>query len=82
MILTYQELKREWSRKKIRFDPDIDSKQIGLSSSDLRLGRLFTTLIDKAGVTVQPARGFDPTGLVKDHDLNNQMFWASLAHLN
>ena len=70
MVLTFRELKKEWSRGKIKVDPDIEPKQIGLSSIDLRLGCVFTTLKDVAGVVIQPARGFDPTDLVTEQDFS------------
>lgn len=70
MVLTFRELKKEWSRGKIKFDPDIDPKQIGLSSIDLRLGCVFTKLKDVSGVVIQPVRGFDPTDLVTEQDFS------------
>lgn len=70
MILSYDELVRFWRDGTLSFSPNIAIDQIGLSSIDLRLGWVFTRLIEKKGVVIQPARGFDPTGLVKDQDFS------------
>lgn len=71
MILAYDDLIREWKRKRLRFSPDIGLNQIGLSSIDLRLGWAFTRLKTKPGVVIQPARGFDPTDLVEHQDFTH-----------
>jgi len=68
LILAYNDLVREWRRRRLRFNPDISPNQIGLSSIDLRLGWVFTRLKTKPGVIIQPARGFDPTDLVEHQD--------------
>jgi dCTP deaminase len=59
-----------WRTKKIRFKPDIDEKQIGLSSIDLRLGKVFTKLKPRQGLVIQPARSFDPTDHVETQDFS------------
>jgi dCTP deaminase len=71
VILTYPDLLRAWQRRRIGFVPNIDSGQIGISSIDLRLGWVFTRLLPKQGVIIQPARGFDPTDLVEHQDFSN-----------
>jgi dCTP deaminase len=68
LILAYNDLVKEWKRRRVRFEPDISLGQIGLSSIDLRLGWVFTRLKTKSGVIIQPARGFDPTDLVEHQD--------------
>jgi dCTP deaminase len=74
MILTHHDLVREWRGRRIRFDPNIDRSQIGLSSIDLRLGYVFTWLKPKAGVVIKPAaEGFQPTDLIQTQDLSRVM---------
>jgi dCTP deaminase len=70
VILAYQDLLRGWKTGRLRFTPDISNDQIGLSSIDLRLGWVFTCLLPKSGVVIQPARSFDPTGLVEHQDFS------------
>lgn len=70
MILAYNDLLKGWKGGRLRFDPNISLSQIGLSSIDLRLGWVFTRLLKKPGVVIQPARGFDPTGLVEHQDFS------------
>jgi len=70
VILAYKDLLQGWKKGRLRFSPDIHSDQIGLSSIDLRLGWVFTRLLPKPGVVIQPARSFDPTGLVEHQDFS------------
>lgn len=71
MILSYKDLKRAWRNGTIRFEPDIDEKQLGLSSIDLRLGYQFTWLKPKDGLVIRPAaEGFDPSGLIDNVNLD------------
>lgn len=70
MILSYKDLVTAWKTKRIRFSPDIDVKQIGLSSIDLRIGKVFTRLKPAPGFVVQPARNFDPTDHVETQDFS------------
>jgi dCTP deaminase len=73
MIMGYSDLLNLWKKKIIRFDPDIDPQQIGLSSIDLRLGYLFTKQKDAKGYTVDPfEEDFDPTPIIETVDLMQQ----------
>ncbi len=69
MILGYKDLLNEWKTGNIRFDPDIQERQIGLSSIDLRLGYLFSKHKDAPGLTIDPmAEDFDPSPHVVSED--------------
>jgi len=70
LILSHKDLVKAWRTKRIRFTPNIDEGQIGLSSIDLRLGKVITRLRPSSGLIVQPARRFDPTGLVETQDFS------------
>jgi len=70
VILAYDELVSYWRNGTLSFSPNIAIDQIGLSSIDLRLGWVFTRLLPKSGVVIQPARGFDPTNLVEHQDFS------------
>lgn len=70
MILAYKDILEGWKKGSLRFEPDISVDQIGLSSIDLRLGWVFTRLLPKKGVVIQPAHGFDPTNLVEHQDFS------------
>lgn len=66
MILGHKELLNAWKRKRIRFSPDIDLKQIGISSIDLRLGYEFYKLQSRAGHKINPCLDeFNSEGLFK-----------------
>ncbi len=66
MILGHRELLNAWKRKRIRFSPDIDPKQIGIASIDLRLGYDFYKLQDRPGHKVNPCLDeFNSEGLFK-----------------
>jgi len=69
----YRDLVKLWKSRIIRFDPDINSQQIGLSSIDLRLGYLFTKQKDAKGYTVDPfEEDFDPAPIIDTVDLTKQ----------
>ncbi|MGH7789770.1 MAG: dCTP deaminase [Candidatus Binatia bacterium] len=68
-VLGYSDLHRAWKSGELRFEPDIEARQIGLSSIDLRLGSSCTRLKDLPGIVVQPARKFDPENLVDRFEL-------------
>jgi dCTP deaminase len=73
LILGYRELANAWKSGRIEFDPEIESKQIGLSSIDLRLGYVFTTHKDVPGLVVDPlAEGFEPSNITETVDLEKQ----------
>ncbi len=75
MMLARQDLLRAWKKGEIRFEPDISSDQISLSSIDLRLGRIFTKLKAHKHLVIRPAQDFDPSGFVKNTTLSpGQMF--------
>jgi len=66
LILGHKELLDAWKRKRIRFSPDIDQKQIGISSIDLRLGYEFYKLQTRAGHKINPCLDdFNSEGLYK-----------------
>jgi len=69
MMLARQDLLRAWKRGEIRFEPNISSDQISLSSIDLRLGRIFTKLKAHKHLVVRPAQDFDPSGFVRNTTL-------------
>lgn len=70
MILTRDAILAEWEAGHLAFSPDIERRQVSLSSIDLRLGTIFTRLLPRSGTVIQPARRFDPTGLVETEDLS------------
>ena len=69
MMLARQDLFRAWKRGELRFEPDISSDQISLSSIDLRLGRIFTKLKADKRPVIRPAQEFDPSNFVKNTTL-------------
>ena len=69
MMLARQDLFRAWEQGEIRFDPDISSDQISLSSIDLRLGLIFTKLKADKRPVIRPAQEFDPSNFVKNTTL-------------
>jgi len=72
MMLGRDDLLQCWKRKRIRFSPDISPEQIGLSSVDLRLGYIFTTLKAQAAVVIRPAHDFDPKDQIETIDLSGE----------
>jgi hypothetical protein len=68
-MLARQDLFRAWKRGEIRFEPNISSDQISLSSIDLRLGLIFTKLKAHKHLVVRPAQDFDPSGFVTNTTL-------------
>jgi len=73
LILGRKDLLKAWKAGRIRFDPDIEQEQIGLSSIDLRLGYVFTAHKDTPGLTVDPlANGFEPANVTETVDLAKQ----------
>ncbi len=52
MILSREDLIREWKSNRLAFKPDITEGQIGLTSIDLRLGKHVTILIGNPGITI------------------------------
>ncbi len=70
MILGYRDLLNAWKKGQIKFDPDIEEGQIGLSSIDLRLGYVFTKHRDAAGHIIDPlANGFEPSNITETYTL-------------
>jgi dCTP deaminase len=69
LILGRPDLLQIWKSGKLRFDPEIEESQIGLSSIDLRLGFEFSRHKPGAGLRVDPlAEDFDPEPLVETID--------------
>lgn len=71
MILGRKELVEAWENKVIKFSPDIDPHQIGISSIDLRLGYEFYKLQNRPGHAVNPCHpDFKSEGLFNTLDLS------------
>jgi dCTP deaminase len=66
MMLAEHDLLQAWQRKWIRFEPDINPEQIGLSSIDLRLGCTFSKQKVQKAVVIRPAHDFDPSDQVEN----------------
>ena len=64
MILSQKDLRKAVKEKKIRFSPELEEKQWGEASVDLRLGRQFTWYRDDiGGLTLSVADGIPPLDL-------------------
>lgn len=72
MILSYDDLRLNWKRKKIRFNPDITEDQITESSIDLRLGKSATRLVENKGITIRPAIS-TPKGIFENFEITNSL---------
>lgn len=63
MILSQKDLRKQVKAGKIQFSPELEEKQWGEASIDLRLGRQFTTYRkDITGVTLSVAGGLGSLG--------------------
>jgi dCTP deaminase len=58
MILSQPDIRREVKKGRIVFDPPLEEKQWGEASVDLRLGFIFTRLVDLPNMKVSVADGF------------------------
>jgi len=75
MVLSQGDIRKLVGQKKIVFSPELEEKQYGEASVDLRLGFEFTIFKPQVGIKISVADGLGPS---LELDCGTQSLWKNL----